>query len=139
METAVKARREAAILVFVVFFLGLLLGGLGNHLWGTRVWGEQRPPAPATRDQIMANFTRELQLTSDQQKQLSAILDNSKVRYHDLNSALDEERMKIRDEGRAHMRAMLTPEQQPKFDAFMQRLDEQRKQAAAQQPQNSNR
>ena len=134
METAVKARREAAILVFVVFFLGLLLGGLGNHLWGTRVWGEQKPAAPATRDQIMANFTRELQLTPDQQKQLSAILDNSKVRYHDLNAALDEERMKIRDEGRSHMRAMLTPEQQPKFDAFMQRLDEQRKQAAAQNP-----
>ena len=134
METTVKARREAAILVFVVFFLGLLLGGLGNHLWGARVWGEQKPAAPATRDQIMANFTRELQLTQDQQKQLSAILDNSKVRYHDLNSALDEERMKIRDEGRAHMRAMLTPEQQPKFDAFMQRLDEQRKKAAAQNP-----
>ena len=43
---ATKARSEAAMLVAVVFLLGILLGGLGTHLWGERVWGV-RADAPA--------------------------------------------------------------------------------------------
>ncbi len=39
-----KARGEAAALVAVVFLLGILLGGVGNHLWGERVWGMRRRP-----------------------------------------------------------------------------------------------
>ena len=48
-----KTRREAALLVFVVFLLGVLLGGLGNHLWGERVWGRQNPLGSPTRDQLV--------------------------------------------------------------------------------------
>ena len=32
-----KKRGEAAVLVLVVFLLGALLGGVGNHLWDERV------------------------------------------------------------------------------------------------------
>ena len=39
-------------------------------------------------------------------------------------------RAEIRNEGRANIRAMLTPEQQTKFDDFLKRLDEQRKKEA---------
>ena len=44
---AIKARREAAALVFVVFLLGVLLGGMGNHLWGSRVWGNPGGRTPS--------------------------------------------------------------------------------------------
>ena len=39
-----NARLEAAALVFVVFLLGLLLGGVGSHLWDehTRCWRSKR-------------------------------------------------------------------------------------------------
>ena len=46
-----KTRREAAFLVTIVFALGVLLGGLGTHLWGERVWGHQT--APKSRDEIV--------------------------------------------------------------------------------------
>jgi Spy/CpxP family protein refolding chaperone len=122
---ATKARREAAILVFVVFLLGVLLGGVGNHLWGSRVWGNQAGHAgpPPNRDQLLADFTRELELTPDQQKQMGSILDDSRSKFHALDKSLDPQRMQIRDQSRAQMRALLTPEQQPKFDAFLQRQD----------------
>ena len=32
-----KARLRSGSLVFVVFLLGILLGGVGDHLWGERV------------------------------------------------------------------------------------------------------
>jgi Spy/CpxP family protein refolding chaperone len=125
---AIKARREAAVLVFIVFLLGVLLGGVGNHLWGSRVWGNQagRVGPPLSRDQLLANFTRELELTSDQQKQIGSVLDDSRSKFHALDKLSDAQHVQIRDQSRAQMRALLTPEQQPKFDAYLQQLDLQR-------------
>jgi len=44
-----KKRGEAAVLVVIVFLLGALLGGVGNHLWGERVWGKQMMPTTDQR------------------------------------------------------------------------------------------
>lgn len=130
-----KARSEAAVLILVVFLLGVLLGGLGGHLWGERVWGGQ--PATVntrpTRNEIIAQCTHELQLTPDQQKQLVAIIDDTRSKWAALYAPLDLQREQIRQDGRAHVRAILTPEQQVKFDDFMRRIDEQRKKDAEHQ------
>jgi Spy/CpxP family protein refolding chaperone len=129
-----KARREAAALFFVVFLLGVLLGGVGVHLWGERVWGE---PAPVntnpTRAQVIAQCTHMLQLTPDQQKQMIAIIDDTRAKWAALYAPLDSKREQIRLDGRAHIRAILTPEQQVKFDDFMHQIDEQRKKDAEHQ------
>ncbi|MGD0955635.1 MAG: hypothetical protein ABR953_02250 [Candidatus Acidiferrales bacterium] len=131
-----KARREAAVLFLVVFLLGVVLGGLGGHLWGERVWGGQ--PAPVntrpTRTEVIAQCTHELQLTPDQQKQLISIIDDTRGKWAALYAPLDPQREQIRQDGRAHIRAILTPEQQVRFDDFMRRLDEQRKKDAAEHP-----
>jgi Spy/CpxP family protein refolding chaperone len=136
MQTT-KARREAAALFFVVFLLGLILGGFGNHLWAERVWGGQPLPAPVnahpTRTEVIAQCTRELQLTPDQQTQLASIIDDTRSKWSALYAPLDPQREEIRKEGRAHIRAILTPEQQVKFDDFMRRIDEQRKKDAERQ------
>jgi hypothetical protein len=122
-----KTRSEAAMLVLVVFVLGVLLGGLGNHLWGERVWGRQTPPAPPSRTQIVSELTHELQLTPDQQQQLGAIVDDTKAKIRAAYAPADAQRDQLRQQGRARIRAILTPEQLPKFEAFMARIDEQRK------------
>jgi len=128
-----KARREAAILFVVVFLLGALLGGVADHLWQGRVLGQQSDSSDLmpTRAYIIEESTREMQLTPDQQKQLGAIIDDTRHRWNDLYAPLDAQKEQIRQEGRARVRAMLTPEQQLKFDAFMRRLDEQRKKELA--------
>jgi Spy/CpxP family protein refolding chaperone len=122
-----KTRSEAAILVLVVFVLGVLLGGLGNHLWGERVWGRQNPPGPMSRGQIVSELTGELQLTPNQQQQLGAIVDDTKAKIRAAYAPADAQREQLRQQGRARIRAILTPEQLPKFEAFMARIDEQRK------------
>lgn len=131
-----KTRTEAAVLVLVVFLLGVLVGGLGGHLWGGRVWGHQVPPGrmrPLSREQIVNDLTQQLQLTLNQQKQIGSIIDETRSQVHALYVPVDAQHEQLRQQGRARMRAILTPDQQTKFDALMQRNDAQRKKDSGQQ------
>jgi Spy/CpxP family protein refolding chaperone len=122
-----KTRGEATVLVIVVFLLGALLGGVGNHVWGDRVWGKQPSLAHPTRDQLVSSLTHELQLNADQQQQLGAIIDDTRSQIHAVYAPVDAQRETLRQNGRNRIRAILTPEQKPKFEAFMQHLDQERK------------
>jgi hypothetical protein len=130
METK-NARLEAAVLVFVVFLLGLLLGGVGSHLWDERVLGQEPVNTKPTRDQVVNDLTQRLELTPDQQKQVAGKIDETRAKWQALYAPLDAPREQIRQQGRANIRAVLTPDQQFKFDDFLKRLDEQRKKEAA--------
>jgi Spy/CpxP family protein refolding chaperone len=122
-----KTRSEAAVLVLIVFLLGAIAGGTANHLWGERVWGKQLPPAQPTREQIVDKMTKELSLTPDQAKQFGDIVDDTRGKIHADYTAADAQRDQLRAAGRDRIRAILTPGQRPKFDAIMQKLDEERK------------
>jgi hypothetical protein len=130
-----NARLEAAALVSVVFLLGLLLGGVGNHLWDERVQGQGQTAAQLnlkpTRDQRVNDLTQRLQLTPEQQKQVGAVFDDTVSKWKALYAPLDADHEQIRQQGRANIRAILTPDQQIKFDDFLRQLDEQRKKDAA--------
>ena len=130
METR-KERAEAAVLVLVVFLLGLLLGGVGSHLWDERVLGQETVNTKPTRDQVINDLTQRLQLTPDQQKQVATAIDDTRAKWQALYAPLEAPREQIRQQGRANVRAVLTPDQQIKFDDFLKRLDEQRKKEAA--------
>ena len=130
METK-NARLEASVLVLVVFLLGLLLGGVGSHLWDERVFSQEPVNTNPTRDQVIKDLTQRLQLTADQQKQITVAIDDTRAKWQALSAPLDAPREAIRQQGRANIRAVLTPEQQIKFDDFLKRLDEQRKKEAA--------
>jgi Spy/CpxP family protein refolding chaperone len=124
---ATKARSEAAILVAVVFLLGVLLGGVGNHLWGERVWGMRADVPSSQQKHLDAQLTQELDLSPDQQKQLHIVVEETQAKWRALYGPLEGQRAQIRKESRDDMRAILTADQQVKFDAFMKRLDEGRK------------
>lgn len=122
-----KTNREAALLVMVVFALGIVLGGLAVHVWGDRIWAQQPTTGMRSRNQVVADFTRELSLTSDQQRQLASVVDETRAKWRALYAPLDEQHELIRQQGREKIRAFLTPDQRPKFEEFLKRLDEQRK------------
>jgi Spy/CpxP family protein refolding chaperone len=127
-----NARLEAAVLVLVVFALGILLGGVGSHLWDERVLGQTAPiNLKPTRDDRVNGLTQRLQLTPEQQKQIAGTIDDTLAKWKALYSPLDDQREAIRQQGRANIRAVLSPEQQVKFDDFLKQLDEQRRKEAA--------
>jgi Spy/CpxP family protein refolding chaperone len=129
-----KARSEAAILVAVVFLLGVLLGGLGNHLWGERMWGVRADVPSPQQKHLDVLLTEQLQLTPDQQKQFHAIVQDTQAKWRALYAPLAGQQEQIRAESHDQMRAVLTPEQRPQFDVFIKTLAEQRKQNEASKP-----
>ncbi|MGB2624787.1 MAG: hypothetical protein WA857_21560 [Candidatus Acidiferrum sp.] len=125
-----SAKRKAALWVAVVFVLGAALGGVFGFFYGHRsVVSASNPPMsePARRARKVEQLTQELGLTSAQSRQLDTILSQLHADYkaiHDQSEAqMDVERQKGRDQ----IRAILTPEQKPKFEEFLKRMDEERK------------
>jgi Spy/CpxP family protein refolding chaperone len=132
-----SAKRRAALWVAVVFVLGAALGGVFGYFYGHRsTVAAANPPLsePQRRAQRVEQLTQELGLTNDQRQQLDSTLSQLHAEYksiHDqsnqqLNSQMDQARQKGRDQ----IRAILTPEQKPKFEEFLKRLDEERKRNA---------
>jgi hypothetical protein len=128
-----NARIEAVALVIVVFVLGILLGGVGGHLWDERLEGQVQAQTAAqlnlkpTRNERVSDLTQRLQLTPEQQKQIATVIDDTLSKWQSLYAPLDAPREQIRQQGRAGIRAVLTPDQQIKFDDFLRQLDEQRR------------
>ena len=78
-----RTKSEAGLLVLVVFVLGLLVGGVGNHLWGAHVWGSQGAP-PHAGHQPPPPMSQVLGLSPDQQKQWDAIFTDSHPQFEAL-------------------------------------------------------
>jgi len=124
-----QANRKAIVWLVMVFVLGVALGVVGTYVVTTRVFArgqEQHTPA-AARAHYIDRLTRELNLTEDQQKQIDAIIASVQARYDAIHQSVVPQFEQARQEGRAQIRQVLTPEQQPKFDDFMKRVDEERK------------
>jgi len=135
------AKRKAAVWIAVVFVLGLALGGVFGYFYGHRAVVIAGPPIlsePERRARRLDQMTHELNLTDTQRQQIDALLlqiHNEFKSIHDKNATqLESEMNDARQKSREQVRALLTPEQQPKFDEFLKRLDEERKRNAANQP-----
>ena len=59
------------------------------------------------------------------------MFDDTVSKWQALYAPLDAAHEQIRQQGRANIRALLTPDQQVKFDDFLKQLDEQRKKNAS--------
>lgn len=124
-----KAGLEAAALFLMVFALGVTFGAVGNNVWNQRVSGNT-----PTRDQVMHDLTERLQLSAEQQKQIGAEIDDTRAKWQTLSAQFDSQHEAMRQQFRANIRAILTPEQQVKFDERIKQLDEERKKKTEKQP-----
>ena len=123
------ASRKAAIWVVVVFLLGAVAGGMFGYGYAHRSVAAASAPMtePERRAKRVEQLTRELSLTPDQAKQLDSIL----LQWHGNAKAIhdqsDAQIGQLRQKGRDEVRAILTPEQKPKFEEFLRKMDEERK------------
>jgi len=135
-DASTTATRKAALWVGAVFLLGAALGGVLGYLFAHRPVSAANPPLsePERRARRVAELTKELSLTSQQAQQFDAIL----LHWHGETKAVrdqsDAQIEAIRQKGRAEVRAILTPEQLPKFEEFLKRVDEERKRNGPQPP-----
>jgi Spy/CpxP family protein refolding chaperone len=115
-------KRKAIILVIVLFVLGIALGAVGTHMWDAHVVAAQ------AHHSFIRDLKAELQMTPAQEKQFDAIIkdDHSKLRALTVqrNAEWDPKYEQVHRQARQNIRAILTPDQRAKFDAFLKRIDQ---------------
>ena len=123
------ATRKAAIWVVIVFLLGAAGGGMLGYVYATHhsvVAASAPVPEPERRAKRIAQWKQDFGLSSEQANQLDAILlelhSESKA-IHDQSNAQMEQ---LRKKGRDQIRAVLTPEQRPKFEEWLAKRDAER-------------
>ena len=126
VPVAASATRKAVLWIVAVFVLAAALGSVSGYMYGHRAPG---PPLSddAKRQQKVATLTKELQLTPEQQTQVDAIFRDIQGNFQAIRKDSEAQIEVARQAGRDRLRAVMTPEQKPKFEDFLRRLDEDRK------------
>jgi Spy/CpxP family protein refolding chaperone len=124
-----SATRKAALWVGVVFLLGAALGGVIGYSYEHHlVSAASTPlPEPERRAHRVHELTEALGLTSAQSQQVDAILLQRHAEVRAIHDQTDAQIEQIRQKGRDQIRAVLTPEQKPKFEELLKNLDQQRR------------
>jgi hypothetical protein len=131
-----QGNRKAVLIVFVLFILGIALGSVGTYLVTERVLAARPLGAPLrylatpANNGHMAMYTRDLNLTPDQQSEIQGILNDTRAKYGELHAKLDPEYEDVRQQGRERIRQVLTPDQRPKFEELLRQIDEDRRKRA---------
>jgi Spy/CpxP family protein refolding chaperone len=135
-DASTTATRKAALWVGAVFLLGAALGGVLGYLFAHRPVSAANPPLSESerRAHRVAELTKELSLTPQQAQQLDGIFLHWHGEAKAIRDQTDAQIDAVRQKGRAQVRAILTPDQVPKFEEFLKRIDEERKRNGPQPP-----
>jgi hypothetical protein len=79
------------------------------------------PGAPALPPQLLERLTREVQLDGTQREQIRKLLEERRDRFEDVHRDARERFDKEQRELRAAIRSILRPDQQQRFDDFLDR------------------
>lgn len=114
-----KPTRLATLYLIVVFLAGALFGVVVHTVYEQR--STRAAPNPKLfRQHYLAKLEKELSLSPEQVAQVAAILDQTGQRFREIKDRMDPEFQAIRDAQRARIMALLTPEQQPKYQKILE-------------------
>jgi Spy/CpxP family protein refolding chaperone len=131
-------RRKASLWLALVFILGLTTGGVFGYSFAHRSYAASNLPAktlsePERRAKRVAEMAREIGLTQEQSQKFDAIIATAHMEMKRNHEKADADNDAIRQQARNQMRELLSPDQKPKFEEFVHKMDEERKRQAAQQ------
>jgi flagellar basal body-associated protein FliL len=132
--TETSTTRKAALWVGLVFLLGAAIGGMAGYVFAHQKYAVTNAAAPpsdaARRAQKVQELTSVANLTPEQSQQVDAVIADVQLQMKSIRKALDPQLGEVRQKGRERIRAILSAEQKTKFEAYIQRLDEERKRNA---------
>lgn len=124
-----------AFYLLLVFVSGSVVGALGYRTYNPPVARSVNPAPPPGdwRKQYMEESKARLDLTDDQIKQLTAIMDDTEARFRQARERENQEIRQIRDEHIEKVKMMLTPTQLPKYVQLHAEREARAKQAQQEQ------
>ena len=78
----------------------------------------------------VAELTKELGLTPEQGSRIDAVIHQTHDQMKLIRDKSDADVDVLRQKAREQVRQLLTPEQRPKYEAMIQKMDEERKKQA---------
>jgi len=116
--------RRAYLYFALTFLLGAIVGGTGVYYFA---WSSGHWRRPFNRQNYVHRLKAELNLSDSQLTQVEQILDGTTKKFRSAQQQADAQLNAIRQEARAGIRQILSPEQAQKFDELVRRWDERRR------------
>jgi Spy/CpxP family protein refolding chaperone len=114
------------LVLVAVFVLGSVTGAALTGLYRSRASSDRPEAREKAMHERFEKMRSELKLTDEQTKAVRAIIDETRNEYRALRTELRPRFEEPRQKARARIRALLTPEQQQKFDGMIAQQDAQR-------------
>ena len=135
METNSNSQSKARLIVVSVFVIGFAAGALALNLYEKLSRSSPNNTPRNGTEFLLKRMNDNVGLSSDQQDQIKKILDETNDKYKDLRTEM-EPRIKdflprfnaVRQESRDRIRALLNPEQLPKYEQMVTEHDKMREQ-----------
>ena len=125
MTSQARTKLMMWLVLVAVFLLGSVIGAALTGLIRSRASGE-RPDHERAMKERFDKMRSELNLSDQQTTAVRAILEETRNEYRALKTELRPRFEEPRQKARTRIRALLTPEQQQKFDAMVAQHDAQR-------------
>ena len=127
-----ETRQKARLWLGLVFILGAAIGGVFGYSFAHRSYAATQEPTatlsePERRAKRLAEMTKEVGLTPDQSTQIDQIIHQAHDEIKAIHDRTDADVDAVRQRAREQTRTLLTPEQKPKFEAWIQRMDQEKK------------
>lgn len=121
-----KSRWKGWLVLVVVFVLGAVTGvGLGG-VYRSKTDASFRGSPGRNREAMFEKMRTDLNLTEEQSKEMRTVLNETGNDFRALRNELRPRYEELRLKTRGRMRALLTPEQEGKFDSLMAEIDARR-------------
>jgi Spy/CpxP family protein refolding chaperone len=126
------ARTKARIWLAVVFLVGAAIGVVFGYSFGHRSYAATISSQPQMTEaqrkaKHLAEMKAELGLDEQQTAKFEEIIRNAHQQMQSYRDEAEKNVDVIRQKARNEMRDVLRPDQKPKFEVMVQRLDEARK------------
>lgn len=126
MIAGAKSRLKTWLVLVFIFILGCVTGvGIGG-VYLSKTNASFRDSRVRERELMFEKMRTDLSLTEAQAKEMRQVLDQTGNDFRALRSELRPKYEELRQKTRGRMRALLTAEQQQKFDALMAEIDARR-------------
>ena len=117
-----NTRLKVVAAVLSIFVLGCVTGAALASAYRLRAVGQGRPCPPAHQD-FFESLQRNLNLNDQQATQIRAIIEETRDNYRQLRTEVNPKYDAIRQHARTRIRALLTSDQQQKFDTMIAERD----------------
>jgi Spy/CpxP family protein refolding chaperone len=135
MESNSNSQSKARLIVLSVFVIGFAAGALALNLYQSLNGSNKKDPRRGGTEFLIGKMNEEVGLTGDQQEKIRKILDETSEKYKQIRVEIDplvkpfEPRFNtVRQESRDRIRALLTPDQLPKYEEMVTKHDKMREQ-----------